>query len=86
MIYYFSTFGSRAQTMKFYQALKNYGVSVNIINTPVQANSICSISIQFQSRDLDKVKKLLHSQQFTTFQGIYRYDGNGYKGCVTRAY
>lgn len=84
MSYYFIVFANRAQTMSFYRILKKYGLNISIINTPTSISSICSISIKFDSKDYEKVKKLALSYNFSSFKGIYQYDGKGWKGTVKK--
>ncbi|HEY8391036.1 MAG TPA: putative Se/S carrier-like protein [Clostridia bacterium] len=86
MTYYFVVLANRAQTMYFFRILKNYGCNVNIINTPPSISSICSISIRFDPKDFERVKKLLLSYNFSSFRGVYRYEGNGWKGSIRKVF
>jgi len=86
MTYYFIVFANRAQTMSFYRILKKYGLNISIINTPASISSICSISIRFIAEDYKIIKKLILSYNFSSFRGIYRYDGNGWKGKTKKVF
>lgn len=86
MTYYFTVFANRTQTMSFFRILKNYGLNISIMNTPASISSICSISIRFFEENYNKIKKLLLSYNFSSFKGIYSYDGNGWKGTVKKVF
>lgn len=86
MTYYFAVFGSRAQTMKFFNILSSSGYKVKVINTPPQAHVSCSVSLQFLPSDFESIKLIISSYNYYSFEGFYRMDTDGYNVRVSRIF
>ena len=50
MKYTVVVFTSRTDTMKFYNAIKNYGLFCSVINTPRRLSSSCGVSVKIDKR------------------------------------
>lgn len=73
-MYYYIVFTSRSQTLSFFKILSNYGFDANIINAPESIISICNICIKILTKDFDSIKRIIITQNFSSFVGVYKYD------------
>lgn len=66
-----AVFKSRAETLRFYNKLKSFGVSASTVPTPNKTAGMCGISVSFPSRDVNVAKSVLMSGGFQSFGGFY---------------
>lgn len=76
MEYCLAVFKSRTQTMKFYERLSNLGVPCSVVNTPRQASLGCGLSVKFPVQYLSHVRRLLGSENYYSYGGIFRVNGS----------
>lgn len=66
-----AVFKSRAETLRFYNKMKSFGVAASTVPTPVKRAGMCGISVSFPNRDANIAKSVLMSGGFQTFNGFY---------------
>lgn len=67
-----AVFKSRAETLRFYNKMKSFGVAATTVPTPLKSAGMCGISVSFPNRDLSVAKSVLMSGAFRSFAGFYR--------------
>lgn len=72
MVYCIAVFRSRNETLYLANMLKSIGCQVMVINTPKEAGQACGISVRFELKKLDSVKKCLATKPFRAFVGFYK--------------
>ena len=72
MSFCIAVFRSRNETLYLANLLNSSGIRVSIINTPKDAGLTCGISVRFDERMLENVKRIILSKPFRTFSGFYR--------------
>lgn len=66
-----AVFKSRAETLRFYNKMKSFGVAASTVPTPVKSAGMCGISVSFPNRDLNIAKSVLMSGSFQSFGGFF---------------
>lgn len=74
---FFIAFRSRAEAVRYYEALISYHVSCKIINTPSSAKVGCGLSVKLFARDMQQAKIVLQRGQFGSAIGFYYFSQNG---------
>ena len=67
-----AVFRSRNETLYLANLLNNSGIRVSIINTPKDAGLSCGISVRFDERLLETIKRIIMTKPFRSFAGFYR--------------
>ena len=71
MEYIVAVFRSRAETVKFYEYLRSYGASAEILNTPKSAGAGCGLSVKFSPEILPAVKRAAQAFPNKSFAGFF---------------
>lgn len=71
MNYVVAVFMSRTETLSFANFLRRQGFQVVIVQTPKEAGRTCGISVKFRYEDFGKIKPLLSTLRFMSFQGFF---------------
>ena len=71
MEYFFVAFRSRAHTIKFYDLLKENGLTAQIINTPKEVGVGCGLSVQVSKMQIDIVKNAVKRVNFSSYAGTF---------------
>lgn len=71
MSYVIAVFGSRNDTLKFYNRLKQNGVKASVIATPKIPSVRCGVCVKIKWEDYEKVKKIMLGKIETNFLGFY---------------
>lgn len=66
-----AVFKSRAETLRFYNKMKSFGVAATTVPTPVKSAGMCGISVFFPNRDVNIAKSVLMSGGFQSFNGFH---------------
>lgn len=74
-----AVFRSRSQTIDFASRLQRYGVNVQTVNTPKEAQVGCGLSAKFDFSALRQARFILQNVRYSSFVGLYKW-GNGYGG------
>lgn len=64
-------FRSRAETVKFYEFIKNRGIPSEIVNTPKEAGVGCGLSVKISKNYFAVAKKLVFSLGLKSFAGFF---------------
>ena len=67
MEYLIATFKSRAETIRFSDILRGYGVPAEIVNTPREAGVGCGLSVKSYRGYLGQIKRALFNSNLKTF-------------------
>lgn len=78
MRYILIVFASRRDSLFLLERLQAYNIRAEITNTPRQLKLSCGISVKTSEKNINTVKRILYSNSFRTFSGIYLFDGNQY--------
>lgn len=76
MEYCLAVFKSRTQTLRFYGRLRGMGVPCDVVNTPRRASLGCGLSVKFPVSYLSLVRRLLGSENYYSYGGLFRVNGN----------
>lgn len=76
MEYYLAVFKSRTQTLRFYERLRGLGVPCSVVNTPRRASLGCGLSVKFPAPYLSRVRRMLGSENYYSYGGLFRVNGN----------
>ncbi len=76
MEYYLAVFKSRTQTLRFYERLRGLGVPCDVVNTPRQASLGCGLSVKFPVSYLSHVRRMISSENYYSYGGLFRVNGN----------
>ncbi len=74
---FFVAFRSRAEAIRFYEALLTYHVHCKVINTPSSAGLGCGLSVKLFAKDMGQAKIVLDRGRFTSAVGFYYFSQNG---------
>lgn len=74
---FFVAFRSRAEAIRFYEALLNYHIGCKVINTPSSAGLGCGLSVKLFAKDMGQAKILLQRGRFQSAVGFYYFSQNG---------
>lgn len=74
---FFVAFRSRAEAIRFYEALMTYHVNCKIINTPSSAGVGCGLSVKLFAKDMPQAKIVLERGRFESAIGFYYFAQNG---------
>ena len=72
MLYIIAVFRSRNETLYLANMLKATGIPFVVINTPKEAGQACGISVRFDEKYLQNVKKCIATKPFRAFVGFYK--------------
>ena len=78
-MYYIFSFRSRNQSIGFFEAAVEAGISAKIISTPRVISIGCGLSVKVCVRDISKAERLLSLSGYNTFLGIFYYNGSEVK-------
>ena len=73
-MYYVVVFRARSETIRFSSLLTSLRVPSEIISTPRLISASCSISVKIRENNLNLAKRLIVSNHFYTFIGIFALD------------
>ncbi|AZV58964.1 DUF3343 domain-containing protein [Clostridium sp. AWRP] len=76
--YYVVTFNNTHGAINGEKVLKEQGIDVNIMPTPIVITKSCGISIKIDSKDIETVKDLINEEKLT-IKNIYERSDLGYK-------
>ncbi len=82
MEYLIAVFKSRTQVMKFYEKLLDCRIPADVVNTPREASLGCGLSVKFGCGDYYCVEKILKSDCFHSFAGLFRVVEKGHHKSV----
>lgn len=82
MEYLIAVFKSRTQVMKFYEKLQDCRIPADVVNTPREASLGCGLSVKFSCQDYYYIKKLLSSEYFHSFAGLFKVTEKGHHKSV----
>lgn len=71
MEYIIVAFRSRANTIKFYEILRNNNIYAEIVNTPKEAGVGCGLSVKVNKSQLEIIKRAIRSLSMPSFAGIF---------------
>lgn len=69
-----AVFRSRSQTIDFVSRLQRYGVNVQTVNTPKEAQVGCGLSAKFDFSVLPQAKFILRNTKYSSFVGFFRQE------------
>ena len=75
-----AVFQNRTQALTFSRNLNNMGIKTKIVNTPRELTSSCGLSVQFDYKELNKIKKSNAVYPQGLFMGFYVV--NNYNGFI----
>ena len=64
-------FRSRAETVKFSEILKRYGVYNEIVSTPKEAGVGCGLSVKISKNSVQSVKRVVAVVGMKSFAGFF---------------
>lgn len=73
-----AVYTARNSSMALYQRLKSERIRCNIVSTPRQITSGCSLSVRFNDNDFFRVKNHINAISTYSFAGIWKENGRGY--------
>lgn len=82
MEYYVIVFHSRSQTFEFYTLLSSYFLYAQVVNTPRQILSSCSVCVKTNFDGLKQAQSILARRRFDSFHGIYYVLQRGFQQIV----
>ena len=74
---FFVAFRSRAEAIRFYEALLAYHINCKVINTPSSAGLGCGLSVKLFAKDMNQAKIVLERGRFASAVGFYYFSQNG---------
>lgn len=74
---FFVAFRSRAEAIRFYEALIAYHINCKVINTPSSAGLGCGLSVKLFAKDMNQAKIVLERGRFASAVGFYYFSQNG---------
>ena len=74
---FFVAFRSRAEAIRFYEALLTYHINCKVINTPSSAGVGCGLSIKLFAKDMRQAKIVLERGRYSSTIGFYYFSANG---------
>ena len=74
---FFIAFRSRAEAIRFYEALLTYRIGCKVINTPSSAGVGCGLSVKLFAKDMSQAKIVLQRGRFESAIGFYYFSANG---------
>ena len=81
--YGIAAFRSRQQVLMLESALKREGIETRVVNTPRDVALGCGLSVRFEMKDLDRVKKVISARRPGNMVGVYRVDNAGGRARVS---
>ncbi len=81
-MYYIAVFRVRGQTLRLMRELENLHIPASIINTPRGLNIGCGLSIRFDGAYLQKIVKIINSNSYYSFYGIFFVKVNNKGGLI----
>lgn len=76
MKYLIVMFSSRTDTMRFYNIIKKYNGFCSIVNTPHSLSRSCGISVKIGHNLIPTASKIITSNNFNSFKGVFEIDLN----------
>ncbi len=64
-------FSNRTQALNFARNLNRINIKTRIVNSPRELTASCGLSVQFDYKELNKVKQFLNSYPAHTLAGFY---------------
>ena len=74
---FFVAFRSRAEAIRFYEALLAYHINCKVINTPSSAGLGCGLSVKLFAKDMNQAKIVLERGRFASAVGFYYFSQKG---------
>ena len=74
---FFVAFRSRAEAIRFYEALLVYRINSKVINTPSSAGVGCGLSVKLFAKDMRQAKIVLERGRYTSVIGFYYFSQSG---------
>lgn len=71
-----AVFKSRSETLRFAEALRNYGVWVTVVNTPKSVKAGCGLSAKFPETNINKARFILANGKYRSFVGFFGVNGS----------
>lgn len=78
MRYIIIVFASRRDSAFFLEKLQSNNIRAEMTSTPRKLNLSCGISVKTNERYINTVRRILYSNNFRSFSGIYLFDGYNY--------
>lgn len=78
MRYLLIVFASRRDSAYFLEKLQADNIPAEMTSTPRRLNLSCGISVRTSERYVNRVQRILYTNNFRSFSGIYLYDGYNY--------
>ena len=74
---FFVAFRSRAEAIRFYEALIAYHINSKVINTPSSAGVGCGLSVKLFAKDMRQAKVVLERGRYASVIGFYYFSQSG---------
>ena len=78
--YGIAAYRSRQQVMKMNDLLRRNGISSSVVSTPREISAGCGLSVRFDIKDAQNVKRIVNMDRNANMIGLYRVDPNGTRG------
>jgi len=78
--YGIAAYRSRQQVMKINDLLRRNGISSSVVSTPREISAGCGLSVRFDIKDAQSVKRLVNMEKSANMIGLYRVDPNAARG------
>jgi len=79
MSYILAVFRNRTASMSFANHLRKLNVGCDVISTPKELGSTCSVSVKFNPANLQQAKYVLNGGRFSTFSNFYKVVNIGHR-------
>lgn len=80
------SYKTRNSLLTFIKALRQYGVSADIINTPRSISKSCGLSAKILENNLNTAIRVINQLNFKDFFGIYSIERQGFQERLQRLY
>ncbi len=74
--YGIAAYRSRQQVMKINDLLRRNGISSSVVSTPREISAGCGLSVRFDIKDAQNVKRIVNMERSANLIGLYRVDPN----------
>lgn len=78
--YGIAAYRSRQQVMKMNDLLRRNGISSSVVSTPREISAGCGLSVRFDIKDAQSVKRLVNTNKSANLIGLYRLDPTQTRG------
>lgn len=72
--YGIAAYRSRQQVMKINDLLRRNGIETVIVSTPKEISAGCGLSVRFDIKDAQSVKRIVSREKNANLIGLYRVD------------